>query len=139
MIDMMALFIKVILIGIVLVSIMNVMIMAVYERTKEIGSISAMGTLPSKIRLMFVFEGFFLGVFGSVIGIIVSLIAIYIVNISHLTIAFGRNSNILLQPEVSLAQIGLTTLIVIVVSIVAVMEPAFKASKLEPIKALRQN
>ena len=139
MIDMMALFIKVILIGIVLVSIMNVMIMAVYERTKEIGSISAMGTLPSKIRSMFVFEGFFLGVFGSVIGIIVSLIAIYIVNISHLTIAFGRDSNILLQPEVSLAQIGLTTLIVIVVSIVAVMEPAFKASKLEPIKALRQN
>lgn len=139
MIDMMALFIKVILIGIVLVSIMNVMIMAVYERTKEIGSISAMGTLPSKIRLMFLFEGFFLGIFGSVIGIVVSMISIFIVNISHFTIAFGRNTNILLEPEVSLSQIGVTAFIVIIVSIIAVMEPASKASKLEPIEALRQN
>ncbi|MCD4651169.1 MAG: FtsX-like permease family protein [Candidatus Cloacimonetes bacterium] len=139
MIDMMSLFIQVILIGIVLVSIMNVMIMAVYERTKEIGAISAMGTLPSKIRLMFLFEGLFLGVFGSIIGIIISFIAIFIVNISRLTVAFGRNSNILLQPEVSFSQVSFTALIVIVVAIVAVIEPAFKASKLEPIEALRQN
>jgi len=139
MIDLMALFIQVILIGIVLVSIMNVMIMAVYERTKEIGAISAMGTLPSKIRLMFLFEGLFLGVFGSIIGVIVSIFAIFIVNISNITVAFGRNSNILLQPEISLSQIGITALIVIFVAIVAVLEPAFKASKLEPIEALRQN
>ncbi len=139
MIDLMALFIQVILIGIVLVSIMNVMIMAVYERTKEIGAISAMGTLPSKIRLMFLFEGLFLGVFGSIIGVIVSIFAIFIVNISNITVAFGRNSNILLQPEISLSQIGITTLIVIFVAIIAVLEPAFKASKLEPIEALRQN
>ena len=139
MIDMMAFFIQIILIGIVLVSIMNVMIMAVYERTKEIGSISAMGTLPSKIRWMFIFEGFFLGIFGSVIGLIVSLMAIFIVNISHFSIAFGRNSIILLQPKVSISQISITILIVILVAIVAVLEPAFKASKLEPIEALRQN
>jgi putative ABC transport system permease protein len=139
MIDMMSMFIKVILIGIVLVSIMNVMIMAVYERTKEIGAISAMGTLPSKIRLMFLFEGLFLGIFGSVIGVAASLIAIFIVNISNVTVAFGRNSNILLQPEVSLSQIVMTALIVILVAIIAVLEPAFKASKLEPIEALRQN
>jgi len=139
MIDMMSMFIKVILIGIVLVSIMNVMIMAVYERTKEIGAISAMGTLPSKIRLMFLFEGLFLGVFGSIIGVAVSLIAIFAVNISNISVAFGRNSNILLQPEVSLSQIVMTAVIVILVAIVAVLEPAFKASKLEPIEALRQN
>ncbi|MCD4819770.1 MAG: ABC transporter permease [Candidatus Cloacimonetes bacterium] len=139
MIDLMSLFIKVILIGIVLVSIMNVMIMAVYERIKEIGAISAMGTLPSKIRLMFLIEGFFLGIFGSIVGVIISLIAIFIVNISNITVAFGRNSNILLKPEISLSEIGLTALVVIIVAIVAVLEPAFKASKLEPIEALRQN
>lgn len=139
MIDLMSLFIKIILIGIVLVSIMNVMIMAVYERIKEIGSISAMGTPPSKIRLMFLFEGLFLGVFGSIIGVIISLIAIFIVNIANITVAFGRNSNILLEPEVSISQISMTALIVIMVAIVAVLEPAFKASKLEPIEALRQN
>ena len=88
---------------------------------------------------MFLFEGLFLGIFGTVIGIIISLISIFAVNILHITVAFGRNSNILLQPEVSLSQIGVTSFIVIIVAVVAVLEPAFKASKLEPIEALRQN
>ncbi len=137
MIDMMSLFIKIILIGIVLVSVMNVMIMAVYERTKEIGSLSAMGTLPSKIRLIFLFEGFFLGIYGSIIGTIISLITVYIVNISNVSIAFGRGSDILLKPSVSLSQIGTTVLIVVIVSMLAVLEPAIRASKMEPIEALR--
>ena len=44
----MTLSIKVMLIAIVLISIMNVMIMAVYERIREIGTIAAIGTLPKK-------------------------------------------------------------------------------------------
>ena len=139
MVDLMALFIQIILIGIVLVSIMNVMIMAVYERIKEIGSLSAMGTLPSKIRAIFLFEGLLLGIIGSIVGIIVSLITIFIVNMSEFTFAFGRGSDILLEPQVSLTQIGTTALIVIIVSVIAVMQPAYKASKMEPIDALRQN
>ncbi len=138
MIDMMSLFIKVILIAIVLVSIMNVMIMAVYERMKEIGTIAAIGTSPMKIRLLFLCEGLFLGIFGAIAGSVVSVIAISIVKSSQFTIAFGRNDNILLNPEVSLSQIFVTAVIVIIVSIVAVLEPAYKASKLEPIEALRQ-
>jgi len=139
MVDLMALFIQIILIGIVLVSIMNVMIMAVYERIKEIGSLSAMGTLPSKIRAIFLFEGLFLGIIGSIVGIIVSLITIFIVNISEFTFKFGRGSDILLEPQVSLTQIGSTALIVIIVAVIAVLQPAYKASKMEPIDALRQN
>jgi len=48
MIDVMSFFIKLMLIAVVLVSIMNVMIMAVYERIREIGTIAAIGTLPGK-------------------------------------------------------------------------------------------
>ena len=48
MIDMMSFFIKLMLIAVVLISIMNVMIMAVYERIREIGTIAAIGTLPGK-------------------------------------------------------------------------------------------
>ena len=58
MIDVMTLFIKIMLIAIVLISIMNVMIMAVYERIREIGTIAAIGTLPGRIRSMFIIEGF---------------------------------------------------------------------------------
>ena len=139
MIDMLALFIKIILIAIVLVSIMNVMVMAVYERMKEIGTIAAIGTLPWRIRLIFVCEGMFLGIFGAVAGSVVSIVAILAVKFSHLTISFGRSDNILLNPDVSLAQILITAVIVIIVAIVAVLEPAYKASKLEPIEALRQS
>ncbi len=137
MIDLMSLFIKIILIGIVLVSVMNVMIMAVYERIKEIGALSAMGTLPSKIRLIFLFEGFFLGIYGSIIGSIISLITIVIINMSNISVSFGRGSDILLKPEVSLSQFGTTMLIVVIVSMLAVLEPAIRASKMEPIEALR--
>ena len=48
MIDLMTFFIKIMLIAIVLISVMNVMIMAVYERIREIGTIAAIGTLPGK-------------------------------------------------------------------------------------------
>ncbi len=74
MIDIMAFFIKLMLIAVVLVSIMNVMIMAVYERIREIGTIAAIGTLPGKIRSMFVLEGLFLGTVGAVAGVLIGLI-----------------------------------------------------------------
>ena len=58
MIDLMTLFIKVMLVAIVLVSIMNVMVMAVYERINEIGTIAAMGTGPGRILRFFSPKGF---------------------------------------------------------------------------------
>ncbi|MCK4728647.1 MAG: ABC transporter permease, partial [Desulfobacterales bacterium] len=68
MIDVMTFFVKLMLVAIVLISIMNVMIMAVYERVREIGTIAAIGTLPGKILSMFVIEGFCLGFIGAAIG-----------------------------------------------------------------------
>ena len=61
MIDVMTIFIKIMLIAVVLVSIMNVMIMAVFERVREIGTIAAIGTSPGKILSMFMMEGFSAG------------------------------------------------------------------------------
>ena len=69
MIGVMTFFIKMMLIAIVLISILNVMIMAVYERIREIGTMAAIGTLPGKILSMFLIEGFCLGILGTVIGI----------------------------------------------------------------------
>ncbi len=137
MIDIMTLFIKIMLIAMVLVSIMNVMIMAVYERMREIGTISAIGTMPGKILSMFVLEGLSLGIFGALIGDAIGCIIIYILNISHITFNFGRQTGLLLAPYIGVADILMVSVTVIVVSVAASLQPAFKASKMEPIEALR--
>ncbi|MGD8925938.1 MAG: ABC transporter permease, partial [Thioalkalispiraceae bacterium] len=67
MIDMLDTFIKVMLVAIVLISIMNVMLMAVYERIHEIGTIAAIGTIPSRILALFVTEGLLMGILGAAI------------------------------------------------------------------------
>jgi putative ABC transport system permease protein len=137
MIDMMTFFIKLMLIAIVLISIMNVMIMAVYERIREIGTIAAIGTLPGKILSLFVIEGFCLGIVGAVVGDIVGIAIVYILNISKITFDFGQQKGLLLTATITPSDLLTISVTVIIVSVIASLQPAFKASRMEPIKALR--
>lgn len=137
MIDIMTISVKILLVFIALISVMNVMIMAVFERIREIGAISAMGTLPGKIRALYVTEGFFLGVVGSLAGTALSLLAVAVLNIWPISFNFGRSTGLALKPSLSLGEIAFTVLIVLAVSVIASLQPAVKASRMEPIKALR--
>jgi putative ABC transport system permease protein len=137
MIDVMAFFIKLMLIAVVLVSIMNVMIMAVYERIREIGTIAAIGTLPGKILSMFVLEGLFLGTMGALAGDLIGLIIILILNRVGITFDFGRQTGLVLSTTIAPLDVLMISIIVISISVVASLQPAYKASKMEPIKALR--
>jgi putative ABC transport system permease protein len=137
MIDVMTLAIKLMLIAVVLVSIMNVMIMAVYERIREIGTIAAIGTMPGKILSMFLLEGLFLGVFGAVIGDVVGGGVVLVLRLAKITFEFGRQTDLVLSPTVGTQDILTISLIVIVVAVIGSLQPAFKASRMEPIKALR--
>ena len=137
MIDLMTFFIKIMLIAIVLISIMNVMIMAVYERIREIGTMAAIGTLPGKILNMFVIEGFCMGVTGALIGDIVGISLIYIINLFKITYDFGQQKGFILHAGVLPADILMISATVIIVSVIASLQPAFKASRMEPIQALR--
>ncbi|HEV2700703.1 MAG TPA: FtsX-like permease family protein [Steroidobacteraceae bacterium] len=75
-----------ILIGvIVLFTVGNTMSMAVVERTPEIGTLRAVGLRRSGIRKMFMAEGMLLGLLGSVLGIIASLILAYLINHGGIT------------------------------------------------------
>jgi putative ABC transport system permease protein len=137
MIDMMSFFIKLMLIAVVLISIMNVMIMAVYERIREIGTIAAIGTLPGKILSMFLVEGFCLGAIGAVAGSIVGIIVVLIINRAGITFDFGMQKGLVLSATIAPPDVLVISLIVIFISVVASLQPAYKASKMEPIKALR--
>ncbi len=137
MIDLMTFFIKIMLVAIVLVSIMNVMIMAVYERINEIGTIAAIGTLPGKIMALFVTEGFLLGVLGTAVGTVISLVSIAAIDAAKLTFNFGRQSNLVLAPTIGGGDVVTIVLIVIGIAVAASLQPAFKAARMDPITALR--
>jgi putative ABC transport system permease protein len=136
MIDLMSFFIKAMLIAIVLISIMNVMIMAVYERIREIGTIAAMGTPPERILAMFLLEGFCLGAMGAVAGSLLAALFIQVLNRSGIAFDFGRQTFVL-AASITASDVLVTSFIVVLVSVIASLQPALRASKMEPIKALR--
>jgi putative ABC transport system permease protein len=136
MIDMMTFFIKIMLVAVVLISIMNVMIMAVYERVREIGTIAAIGTLPRKILSMFLIEGLLLGAIGAAIGGLLSIALVYGINAARFTYDFARQKDIVLSASVNPPDLLMIMGIVILVAVVASLQPAFKASRMDPIKAL---
>ena len=137
MIDVLTLAIKVMLVSIVLVAIMNVMVMAVYERIREIGTIAAIGTPPRRILALFLTEGLLLGVLGSVVGTAVSLGGIYALNVWRISYNFGQQQGLLLAPAIGVQDVVSIAGMVIVVAILASLQPAWKASRMDPITALR--
>ena len=137
MIDLMTLFIKIMLVSIVLVSVMNVMMMAVFERIREIGTIAAIGTPPGRILSLFLAEGLMLGVVGTAAGIILSLAAIFGINVWSPTFAFGQQQNLVMAPTIAAGDVLAIAAMVVAVAVLASLQPAWKASRMDPISALR--
>jgi putative ABC transport system permease protein len=137
MIDLLAVFIKIMMVSIVLIAVMNVMVMAVYERIREIGTISAIGTPPRRILSLFLTEGLLLGAGGAALGTAISLAAIYALNIWKVSIHFGMQADaIRLAPAVSVTDIVTIAAMVIVMALLASLQPAWKASRMDPVTAL---
>jgi putative ABC transport system permease protein len=137
MIDLMTFFIKLMLIAIVLISIMNVMIMAVYERIREIGTIAAIGTPPRKILSMFLIEGLCLGVLGAISGGVLGILILWGINMAKIAFDFGQQKGIILTASLQPVDLWTVSAIVILVSVIASLQPALRASRMEPIDALR--
>jgi putative ABC transport system permease protein len=136
MIDLLTVFIKVLLVSIVLISVMNVMIMAVYERIREIGMISAIGTPPRRILALFLSEGLLLGAGATAAGIAVSLAAIYALNVWKVTFDFGQQQGLVLTPAIAAADVAAVAGMVVAMALLASLQPAWKASRMDPVKAL---
>src|SRR3970282_335685 len=136
MIDLLDLFIRVMLVGIVLIAVMNVMMMAVYERIREIGTIAAIGTPPRRILGLFLAEGLLLGLIGTAIGTALSLGVVYALNVWPVHFAFAREST-RLAPSFSASGFLWIDPIVLAVRVAASLRPAWKASRMDPITALR--
>jgi putative ABC transport system permease protein len=137
MIDLLDVFIRMMLIGIVLIAVMNVMMMAVYERIREIGMISAIGTPPRRILVLFLAEGALLGAAGTAIGAALSVVLVYVLNLWPVHFTFGRDQQLVLAPSLAAADALVVGAIVVVMAILASLQPAWKAARMDPITALR--
>lgn len=136
MLDMMTLFIRIMLVAIVLVSVMNVMLMAVYERIREIGTLAAIGTPPNRILALFLGEGLLLGLAGAALGVAISLAAVAVLNLHPVSFLFSRQI-VTLMPVLPLKEIALVTGMVVGMAVLASLQPAWRASRMDPIVALR--
>ncbi|HEX9193818.1 MAG TPA: ABC transporter permease [Burkholderiales bacterium] len=136
MIDLLTVFIKIMLVSIVLISVMNVMVMAVYERIREIGMISAIGTPPGRILSLFLTEGLLLGLGGTALGIAISLGAIYALNVWKLTFNFGQQQGLVLSPAIGVKDVAVIAGMVVIIALLASLQPAWKASRMDPVRAL---
>jgi putative ABC transport system permease protein len=137
MLDLLAVFIKVMMVSIVLIAVMNVMVMAVYERIREIGTIAAIGTPPRRILSLFITEGLLLGLGGAIVGTAISLAAIYALNIWKVSVHFGmQQSPIVLSPAVGPSDVVAIVAMVVIMALLASLQPAWKASRMDPVAAL---
>jgi len=99
-------------------------------------SIAAMGTPPVKILALFVAEGFCLGLLGTATGIVLGVAGLLGIKASHVTFSFGRMDNLLLRPDINLTELAIIAAMVLAASALAALQPAWKASRMEPVDAL---
>lgn len=136
MIDMMTFFIRIMLVAIVLVSVMNVMLMAVYERIREVGTLAAIGTQPRKLMAIFLSEGLLLGLAGALAGVALSYAVVAALNVWPVVFNFGREQ-ITLHPTLVGVEVWGVLGLAVLVSGLASLQPAWRAARMDPIQALR--
>jgi putative ABC transport system permease protein len=131
-------FIGTLTLGIGGVGLMNIMLVSVTQRTREIGVQKALGAQRRDILLQFLAEALTITFIGGVLGVILAYVVALSVGRLTLYSAFAKNGEagdirLIIAPGTLIA----STLILTVVGLVSGMVPAFRASRLDPIEALR--
>jgi putative ABC transport system permease protein len=118
------------------IAIMNIMIVSLIERTREIGILKALGMKSRTVLTIFLGESVIIGVIGAFVGIALGWVLANVTARLLASGAFGGNGfrvTPLLTPEVFLGALGFG----VGVSVIFALYPAWRASKLKPVEALR--
>jgi len=125
------------------IGILNLLLMAVYERTREIGLLGAMGLKPRQISLLFILEGTLMGLVGVAAGIVLGLLfngLLRRVGLDFSAMAGATKYMALLTgriyPTWGLEKLLSRALTVALIAALAALIPAHEASRREPAEAL---
>jgi putative ABC transport system permease protein len=125
--------------------VVNTMIMSVSERTREIGTLKAIGARDSKVLKIFLTEAVVIGLIGGVVGIIIGAVLSFVFPLLTRGIfaggagaGFGRGvSAVTVSPAITPFNILLCFSLGALVGVLAGLYPAWHAARMKPVEALR--
>jgi len=134
---------SIVILGIAGIGILNLLLMAVFERTREIGLLGALGMRPGQISILFVLEGTMIGVVGALAGVVLGVALNVVLGrlgldfsafsgaASYMALITGR-----IYPSLGLEHVASRALTVAIIAALASLLPAYEAARHEPAQAL---
>ena len=113
------------------IGVMNIMLVTVTERTREIGIRKSLGATNNNIKIQFLIEAITVALMGGVLGVIFGYIGSFLCGKVVSALGFS------LKPDVSMQVVIGSVLISTIIGVIFGVYPAGKAAKLDPIEALR--
>ncbi|MCG7877403.1 MAG: FtsX-like permease family protein, partial [Candidatus Thiodiazotropha endolucinida] len=119
------------------------MLISMLERTREFGVLMAIGTTGYQIAWMLLIEAAVIGIAGIIFGIILGYASVFFTGLYgiDLSILLGSTSRFyvdqLIHPHLKLDHLGITSGVIFIASLIAGIYPAWRASLLQPVEAIR--
>jgi ABC-type lipoprotein release transport system permease subunit len=121
--------------------IINTLIMSVYERTREIGILAAVGMRSGRIMGLFLAESLLLAIGGVLLGLVLGVFAVYLFNINGFYIGKMGLSGMLvgdtIRARLTMDNTIRVSIMTLIATILSGLYPAVMASRMEPVQALR--
>jgi putative ABC transport system permease protein len=112
------------------VGVLNTMLMAVFERTREIGVLRALGWRRRSILSMILREAFLLGILGGIAGILIAVALTY--GMMSVPMVGG-----MLEPQWEWQMFARSMSVALILGLLGGLYPAYRATRLQPVEALR--
>jgi putative ABC transport system permease protein len=131
--------VTVILFLLVMAGVVNTMLMSVYERIREIGTMLAVGVRRRQIRLLFMCEAAFMAMASAFAGSMFGALVVRLLFGNGWNHAFGPSEAVTYYPAVKVGFLLTVVVLAVLGALLAALYPAWKGSRLRPVEALRTN